>query len=68
MKKTKTEMIGIKIGGLLATMAMWLISAGFIMWGWNTIAPHLNCPQFSFTEIFAMRMGLSQAMAIIWQK
>lgn len=68
MEKTRTEEISYKIGKLLATIAIWFISAGFIMWGWNTIAPHLNCPQFSFIEIFAMRMGLSQVMAIIWQK
>ena len=64
----KTERIGRKFGKLLAKIVVWLISAGLIMWGWNTVAPHLNYPQFSFTEIFAMRMGLSQVMAIIWQK
>ena len=64
----REERIGRKVGKLLAKFIVWLISAGLIMWGWNTVAPHLNCPQFSFTEIFAMRMGLSQVMAIIWQK
>lgn len=53
---------------LLATIALWLISAGFIMWGWNTLAPHINCPLFTYWEIFAMRMGLSFFMSIIWQK
>ena len=43
MEKTnKTEEIGNKIGKLLAKIIVWLISAGFIMWGWNTVAPHLN--------------------------
>ena len=51
-----------------ASIAIWFISAGFIMWGWNTLAPHINCPLFTYWEIFAMRMGLSFFMSIIWQK
>ena len=53
---------------LTASIVAWLISAGFIMWGWNTLAPHLNCPLFTYWEIFAMRMGLTFFMKIIWQK
>lgn len=34
------------------------ISAALIMWGWNTVAPHLNAPQFGYWEVYAMRMGL----------
>ena len=34
------------------------ISAVLIMWGWNTVAPHLNAPQFGYWEVYAMRMGL----------
>lgn len=64
----KRKELSNKIGKLLAKIIVWLTSAGFIMWGWNTVAPHLNCPQFSFTEILAMRMGLSQVMVILWQK
>lgn len=29
---------------LFSTIIIWFISAGFIMWGWNTLAPHINCP------------------------
>ena len=53
---------------LTASIVAWLISAGLIMWGWNTLAPHLNCPLFTYWEIFAMRMGLTFFMKIIWQK
>lgn len=52
----------------LAEVAFRFISAGFIMWGWNTLAPHINCPTFSYMEIFAMRMGLGYVMEILWQK
>ena len=41
------------------SITRWFISAAFIMWGWNIIAPHINCPIFTYWEIFAMRMGLS---------
>ena len=52
----------------LASVIKWFISVGFIMWGWNTIAPHLNCPIFTYWEIFAMRMGLTWVMHILWQR
>ena len=56
------------ISGIIANIATWFVSAGFIMWGWNTLAPHLNCPLFTYWEIFSMRMALSYLMSIIWQK
>lgn len=56
------------VSELIATIITWFISAGFIMWGWNTLAPHINCPLFTFWEIFSMRMALSYFMTIIWQK
>lgn len=56
------------ITNLLASSIIYFVSAGFIMWGWNTIAPHINCPIFTYWEIFAMRMGLSWVMRILWQK
>lgn len=64
----KKNSISDSITDLIASIAVWLISAGFIMWGWNTLAPHLNCPLFTYWEIFAMRMGLTFFMKIIWQK
>lgn len=67
-KTNEAKEIGDDIIKLLAKITAWCISAGLIMWGWNTVAPHLNCPQFSFTEILAMRMGLSQVMTILWQR
>ena len=56
------------ISDIIANIATWFVSAGFIMWGWNTLAPHLNCPLFTYWEIFSMRMALSYLMSIIWQK
>lgn len=64
----KKNSISDSITDLIASIFVWLISAGFIMWGWNTLAPHLNCPLFTYWEIFAMRMGLTFFMKIIWQK
>ena len=51
--------IAFKIGYLIGTIAYRLIAAGFLMWGWNTIAPHLNTPTFSYWETFAIYMGLN---------
>ena len=53
-----------KVGDLIANIIGWFISSAFIMWGWNTLAPHINCPLFSYWEIFAMRMALSYTIAI----
>ena len=55
------------LGTLFGYVILWFISAAFIMWGWNTLAPHLNAPTFGYWEIFAMRMGLSSVMSILWQ-
>lgn len=59
--------IAFKIGYLTGTIAYRLIAAGFLMWGWNTIAPHLNAPTFSYWEIFAIYMGLN-ALAKVFRK
>lgn len=50
--------IAFKIGYLIGTIACRFIGAGFLMWGWNTIAPHLNAPTFTYWETFAIYMGL----------
>lgn len=47
-----------KVGYLIGLIALCFASAGFLMWGWNTIAPHLNAPTFSYWETFAIYMGL----------
>ena len=52
----------------LAQFVQYAVSALFIWWGWLVLAPHLNCPIFSYVEIFAMRMMLSSVMYIFWQK
>ena len=68
MKNATEKKVSESISELLASIIIWFISAGFIMWGWNILAPHINCPIFTYWEIFAMRMGLSFFMSIIWQK
>ena len=59
--------IAFKIGYLIGTIAYRLIASGFLMWGWNTIAPHLNAPTFSYWETFAIYMGLN-ALAKVFRK
>ena len=49
---------------LTSSAVRWCISAAFIMWGWNTLAPHINCPAFTYWEIFAMRMCLASVIQI----
>ena len=68
MNNNTEKKVSTSIAELFASIVIWFISAGFIMWGWNTLAPHINCPIFTYWEIFAMRMGLSFFMSIIWQK
>lgn len=70
MKKIRTKIIKAmeRLGNLIGEGLYWLISAGFIMWGWNTLAPCLNCPQFTYWEIFAMRMALGCITKILWQR
>ena len=46
--------IAFKIGYFTGTIAYRFIAAGFLMWGWNTIAPHLNAPTFSYWDTFAI--------------
>lgn len=64
-KENKTKE---NITNILAKIIVYFASAGFIMWGWNVIAPHLNAPLFNYWEIFAMRMALTHITSILWQK
>ena len=59
--------LAFKIGYFTGTIAYRFIAAGFLMWGWNTIAPHLNAPTFSYWETFAIYMGLN-ALAKVFRK
>lgn len=56
------------VAELTARWIHYCVSAFFIMWGWNTLAPYINAPTFAFLEILAMRMGFTNFMAILWQK
>lgn len=53
---------------IFAKVCTYFISALFIWWGWNVLAPHLNAPLFDYWEIFAMRMALTYVVSILWQK
>lgn len=56
------------ITSVVSKIMIWFASALFIWWGWNIFAWHFNLPQFSYMEIFAMRMALSWICYILWQK
>ena len=58
----------VQISTAIANVANWFISAAFIMWGWNVIAPHLNAPIFTYWEIFGMRMALGHVLGMIKKK
>ena len=53
------------VAKIVGVIGKWFISTAFIMWGWNTLAPHINCPTFGYWEMFAMRMGFSYFISII---
>lgn len=46
------------------SIVRWCVSAALITLGWNALAPHINCPTFTYWEIFAMRMGLASVIQI----
>lgn len=56
--------IAFKIGYLIGLVALRFASAGFLMWGWNTVAPHLNAPTFTYWKTFAIYMGLDALVGI----
>ena len=32
------------LGAIIGKVISWPVSTAFILWGWNTLAPHLNAP------------------------
>ena len=56
------------LAAIFVRTCIYFISALFIWWGWNVLAPHLNAPLFDYWEVFAMRMALSSIVGILWQK
>ena len=63
------KMNTVQVFGMVAgRVTLWLVSAAFIWWGWNTFAWHFNLPRFEYMEVFAMRMALTYIMKIFWQK
>lgn len=63
--KNSIKELSREAGRFIGKVIVWLISTAFILWGWNTLAPHINCPTFGYWEIFAMRMGFSYITDII---
>lgn len=61
MKKINWSLV---LSNYFDSITRWFISSAFIMWGWNTLAPYINCPTFGYWEIFAMRMGLAYIVQI----
>ena len=53
------------LGAFIGRFGFWLVSALFIWWGWNVLAPHLNAPALDYWEIFAIRMMFSHIVYII---
>ena len=65
MKKLNKENIGETFGSLLGTIGGWLLSALFIWWGWNVLAPHINLFTLGYWEMFAIRMAFSSITYIL---
>ncbi len=57
-----------EFGELCGLVGGWFFSALCMWWGWNILAPHINCPMFGYWEVFAMRMMVSCVMKIFWQR
>lgn len=53
-------------GDFIANVINWFISAGFMWWGWSVLAPELNAPEFTYWEIFAIRMMVSNILSMVW--
>lgn len=64
----KDNTITESLAKIFVKICVYFISALFIWWGWNVLAPHLNAPLFGYWEIFAMRMALTHIAFILWQK
>lgn len=59
------ETVAKNLGEIIGTTCCWLIETGFIYWGYLTLAPHLNAPEFTYMEIFSIRMGLAYLLKVI---
>lgn len=53
----KEKSVAVQCGDIVGTIAGFFLAAAVILWGWNVIAPHLNAPNFTYWEIFAMYLG-----------
>jgi hypothetical protein len=64
MDYNKVKAVSAKIGLAIGRIGTWFLTAAFIMWGWNVVAPHLNAPLFDYWEIFAVRMAFGSIATI----
>lgn len=53
---------------ILAKIASWMISAGFIYWGWTVAAKHIEIPMLTYWDVFAIRMAFATVMMCFWQR
>lgn len=63
-----TNSIAGTLGALVGTIANWFLSAFFIYWGYGILAKRFNLPQFTYMEVFAIRMAASSIMNIFWSR
>ena len=56
--------VGQVFGTVAGKVAVWLISAAFIWWGWNTFAKKNKKSQLEYTEVIAMQKALTYIMKI----
>lgn len=63
-----TNSIAGMFGTLVGAIAKWFLSAFFIYWGYGILAERFNLPQFTYMEVFAIRMAASYIMNIFWSR
>lgn len=63
----KMKSVSRQMGTLIGCICGVLLSAGLIMWGWNTVAPHFNAPVFTYWEVLIVRLAL-QSITNIFRK
>lgn len=63
-----TNSIAGMLGTLVGAIIKWFLSAFFIYWGYGILAERFNLPQFTYMEVFAIRMAASSIMNIFWSR
>lgn len=63
-----TNSIAGMLGTMVGAIVNWFLSAFFIYWGYGVLAKRFNLPQFTYMEVFAIRMAVSSIMNIFWSR